>query len=39
MKEASDVIFTKILDEFTYICREPQIGYENECGNSVFHNY
>ena len=36
IKEASDVIFTNILDEFTYICREPQMGYENECGNTLF---
>jgi hypothetical protein len=32
----SDIIFTKMLNNRSFVCREPQLGYENECGGSIF---
>ncbi len=34
--DASDVIFTRIVDNKTFVCREPQLGYEEECGGTTF---
>ncbi len=35
-KANNDVILTRILDNNCFVCREPQLGYENECGKSSF---
>jgi len=32
----NDVVFTKILNNNSFICRQPQLGYENEEGGSTF---
>jgi hypothetical protein len=32
----NDVIFTQILNKNDYVCREPQLGYENEEGGTTF---
>lgn len=32
----NDVILTNILTNRDYVCREPQLGWENECGGSCF---
>jgi hypothetical protein len=32
----NDVILTKMLNERTFICRQPQLGYEEESGGSTF---
>jgi len=32
----NDVMLTHMLDNKTFICREPQLGYEEECGGSTF---
>jgi hypothetical protein len=32
----NDVILTLMLNYNTFICREPQLGYENECGGTTY---
>lgn len=32
----NDVIFTKILTVNDFVCREPQLGHENEAGGTTF---
>ena len=32
----NDVIFTRILKNNDYICREPLLGFENDCGRTTF---
>ncbi len=34
--QPNDVILTKILTNNDYVCRSPQLGYENEQGNSTW---
>ena len=35
-KVPNDVILLKIINNNDYVCREPQLGYENEQGGSTF---
>ena len=35
-KYPSDAIYTKILNKNHYISRVPQLGYEEECGGTIF---
>ena len=35
-KEPNDVILLKILNNNDYVCRQPQLGYENEEGGTTF---
>jgi hypothetical protein len=32
----NDVILTRMLNNKSFVCREPQLGYEEECGESTF---
>jgi hypothetical protein len=32
----SDVILVQILNRQDYVCREPQLGYEEEAGGTTF---
>lgn len=35
-KKNNDVILTRILDNKCFVCRQPQLGYEEECGKSSY---
>ena len=35
---SDDVMMTYLLDENTFICKNPQLGYEEECGGSIYHS-
>jgi hypothetical protein len=32
----NDVVLTRILSGCDYVCREPMLGYEEECGGTIF---
>jgi hypothetical protein len=36
VNHAHDVVFTRILNENSYVCRQPQLGYEKEEGGTTF---
>ncbi len=33
-REANDIILSRMLDGRSFVCREPQLGYEHACGSS-----
>ena len=35
-RQITDVIMTCMLNDRTFICREPQLGYEEENGGTTF---
>ena len=38
-KRNNDVILTKILNNYSFICRQPQLGFEFQCGGGTNFTY